>query len=65
MIELGNLKVYTVDELAQRLDVNPHTIYEYIKSGKLAAKRFGKQYRITQESLEAYFNPPTKGASPE
>lgn len=64
-LELGTLKVFTVEELAKKLKVNPRTIYEYIKSGKLAATRFGKQYRITQEGLDACFNPPANGASRE
>jgi len=57
-IELGTLKMYTVEELADKLQVSTHTIYEYIKDGRLKARHFGKKYHITQESLEQYFNTP-------
>jgi excisionase family DNA binding protein len=57
-IELGTLKMYTVEELADKLMVSTHTIYEYIKDGRLQARHFGKKYLITQESLEQYFRTP-------
>ena len=41
------------------LVLSPHTIYEYIKEGRLEATRFGKKYQITQESLEKYFKTPS------
>ena len=58
-VEFGSLKMYTVEEIAQKLKTSPHTIYEYIKEGRLEARRFGKKYQITQESLEKYFRTPS------
>ena len=49
--EIGTLVFYTVEELAAKFKVSPHTIYEYIRSGKLLAKRFGRQYQISQQSI--------------
>ncbi len=57
-VEFGDLKMYTVEEIAKKLKVSSHTIYEYIRDGKLRAKRFGKKYQITQDSLEKYFMQP-------
>ncbi len=37
---------YKAEELAKRLDMNIMTIYRYIKSGKLRAYKFGKEFRI-------------------
>ena len=54
-VELGSIKIYTVEELSKKLKASPRTIYEYIKEGRLDARRFGKKYQITQESLEKYF----------
>lgn len=56
---IGTLVMHSVEDLAERLEVSPHTIYRYIKEGKLQAKRFGKKYQITQESLEQYFKEPS------
>jgi len=57
-VEFGDLKIYTVEEIAKKLKVSTHTIYEYIRDGKLLAKRFGKKYQITQDNLEKYFEEP-------
>ena len=38
--------VYTVDDAAQLLNVSVYTIRELIKSGKLPAKKIGREYRI-------------------
>ncbi len=56
---LGDLKIYTIKELSHTLQVSPRTLYEYIKQGKIDAKRLGKKYHITQEALEKYFKEPT------
>ena len=52
--EIGTLVFYTVEELAAKFKISPHTIYEYIRSGALAAKRFGRQYQIEQGQLEKF-----------
>lgn len=57
-VTIGNLKIFTVKELAVDLKCSPRTVYEYIRKGRLHARRFGKKYQITQESLERYFNEP-------
>lgn len=41
------------------MEVSPHTIYRYIREGKLQAKRFGKKYQITQQDLEKFFKVPS------
>jgi excisionase family DNA binding protein len=47
-------KVFTVDEVAELLDVSVKTIRRYIYSGKIAAKKIGGQWRITQEQIDDY-----------
>lgn len=43
---------YLVEELAEKLRVNPMTIYRYIKAGKLSASKIGKEYRIAKAEFE-------------
>jgi excisionase family DNA binding protein len=43
-------------EAAERLAVSTGTIRRLIKGGELAAYRFGKQIRITVQSLDEYAN---------
>lgn len=47
---------YLVDELAEKLRVNPMTIYRYIKAGKLTASKIGKAFRISKEEFERFIN---------
>ena len=53
---MTEIKVYTVDEVAELLQVTRTTVYAYIKSGKLKAKKIGKYYRITEENLRAFLD---------
>lgn len=50
-IEVGEDKFYTVEELCQKFNVSPVTVYAYIRTGKLPAKRFGKRYQISESVL--------------
>lgn len=44
----------TVREVALCLRLNPLTIYEYIKQGKIPAARFGRYYRIPRIDLKRF-----------
>lgn len=52
--KIGTLVFFTVEELAKTFRVSPHTVYEYIRSGRLPAKRFGRQYQISQQAIERF-----------
>lgn len=54
-IEVGELKFYTVEDLAKKFKVSTATIYGYIRSGRLSAQRFGRNYQILESSLEKFF----------
>lgn len=41
----------TVKETATFLKLNPITIYEYIRLGKLQAVKFGRNYRVVKRDL--------------
>lgn len=47
-------KLYTVDEVAQLLQLHPRTIRLKIRSGDIASTRVGRQYRVSQEQLDAF-----------
>lgn len=48
------MKVYTVDEVAEKLDVSVKTIRRYIYAGKISASKIGNQWRINQDQLDDY-----------
>lgn len=62
-ITLGNLKLYSVDELAERLRVTKLTIRTYCRQGRLRARKVGNRWYVSEESLSDYFNRPVKGAA--
>lgn len=41
-----------VDEIAKELNFERHTIYKYIKNGKIKAVKFGKEYRVQDDEYK-------------
>jgi len=48
------IKVYTVKETADILELSAGTISNYIKAGKLPARKIGGAYHITEENIKDY-----------
>ena len=48
---MSDYKFMTLQEVAAILQLDPMTIYRYIKKGSLVAHKFGKSYRITQDNF--------------
>ena len=44
----------TVEQIAQDLQVHPTTVREWIRSKKLKAAKFGRDYRIKREDYEKF-----------
>jgi excisionase family DNA binding protein len=53
-------QLFTVEQVAQSLNLHVRTIRNYVRAGRLKAARIGKQYRIARSDLEAF----TGGAGP-
>ena len=51
---MTDIKVYTLDEVADILKVSRRTLYTYVKEGKLPAVKMGKYWRVSQESLQTF-----------
>lgn len=47
-------RLYSVEEVAERLGLHVRTVRGYVRDGKLPATRIGKQYRINRADLEAF-----------
>jgi len=45
---------YLTEEVAEMLRVSTMTVYRAIKAGRLTAYKFGRDWRIRKEDLEAY-----------
>lgn len=53
---MADIKVYTLDEVADIMKVTKRTLYNYIKAGKLHAVKMGKYWRVSEESLQAFIS---------
>jgi excisionase family DNA binding protein len=56
----NELKVYTLEEIAELLHITRRTLYTYVKEGKLKAVKFGKYWRVTEKNLEEFLNKGTE-----
>jgi excisionase family DNA binding protein len=46
-------RMYSLDQVAERLGLHVRTVRAYVRTGRLKAIRIGKQYRVAREELEA------------
>lgn len=53
-MNLNDNKYFTVEQVAELLQIHWQTVLNYIKSGKLCAVKLGKGYRIDQQSLDEF-----------
>lgn len=49
-------KLYTAQEVADKLKIKKTTVYELIKRGDLSSSKIGKQLRISEEQLTEYLH---------
>lgn len=61
--DMEELKVFTATEAAKLLGVMPRTIWTYIKDGKLKARKVGRAWKITDESLKGFLNGTPEGSA--
>ncbi|MGV9411426.1 helix-turn-helix domain-containing protein [Nocardia sp. NPDC003693] len=60
-----NDRLYSVEEVAERLGLHVRTVRGYVRDGKLTAVRIGKQYRIAHADLEAFTGLPVPASPSE
>lgn len=57
-------ELYSIDQVADLLKLHVKTVRNYVRTGRLPAKRIGKQYRITKEDIEALVGRPVAQFEP-
>lgn len=57
---IGNLTLYSVDDLHEQLGLSKMTIRAYLRDGKIRGRKLGVQWYVSEEALHEYFNGPTK-----
>lgn len=56
------MKTYTLQEVADILQLSRRTIYEHARTGKLNAVKIGRFWRVTEDVLNDFT---TKGSGPK
>ena len=51
---MKEIKMYTLQELADIMKVSRQTIYNYLRAGRLKATKYGKEYRILEEDMKEF-----------
>jgi excisionase family DNA binding protein len=57
-------KLYSIEQVADLLDLHVRTVRGYVRDGRLKATRIGKQYRILADDLEAFTGHPLPSSEP-
>jgi excisionase family DNA binding protein len=53
-MSIADVKLYTLQEVADVLRVSRQTIYNYVTVKKLRATKYGKEYRVTETDLKEF-----------
>ncbi len=56
-VRLGELEVFTLDELEERLSIQKFTLRRYLKAGRLKGRKIANRWYVTAESLREFFEP--------
>ena len=54
IIEIDDMKLYSVKALSDILKIHPLTIRNHIKQGKLKARQIGRRYYVTDDNLKEW-----------
>ena len=54
--QIGDIKLYSVDDLHKGFDVNQRTIRDWFKKKRLKGVKLGKHWFITEENLKTFLN---------
>lgn len=52
----GNLDVYTLEELSEKIKIPVETLRKYLRTGKLKGAKIGKHWRVTDEQLKEFLD---------
>lgn len=55
-IDIGNIRLFSVKELSDKLKCAPGTIREYLREGRLKGRKVGVKWYVSEESIREYFS---------
>lgn len=58
--KIGNLTLYSVDDLHEQLGLSKMTIRAYLREGRIRGRKLGVKWYVTEEALREYFDEPSE-----
>jgi excisionase family DNA binding protein len=55
-IVLGDVKLFSVTELSETLNINIQTVRKLLNTGKLKGRKLARKWYVTETSLKQYFD---------
>ena len=56
MTELKEIRLYNIKESAEILGVTTRTLQTYIKNGRIKARKIGRGWKFTEQSINEFVN---------
>ncbi len=53
---IGDIKLFTVEELSELLEVQETTIRKYLRDGRLRGRKLARRWYVSEDSLAEYFS---------
>lgn len=51
-----DIRVYTVPELVKLFRLNPQSVRNYLKDGRLKGRKVGTKWLVTEEAIREFLN---------
>lgn len=64
-IKIGDITLYSVEDLSELLAIQETTLRKYLREGKLKGRKMAKRWYVSEESLADYFRETEPGSRPE
>ncbi|WP_138431058.1 helix-turn-helix domain-containing protein [Fodinibius saliphilus] len=61
--QVGDLVLYSVDDLHEQLGLSKMTIRAYLRDGKIRARKLGVKWYVTEDALREYFGESSRSNS--
>lgn len=62
---IGDIKLFTVEELSELLEVQETTIRKYLRDGRLRGRKLARRWYVSEDSLAEYFSKSEPVKEPE
>lgn len=58
--KIGNLTLYSIDDLHEMLGVSKMTLRAYLREGKIRGRKLGVSWYVTEGAIKEYFDEPQR-----